>query len=161
MRNILFMLCLVALITGCKNHQIDKANTLLSKKTELQFGIIEKLDSVIGFPESFEMIVKSVNISTDADSLLKKRMTSLSELKKQGNTDLMNSLAIRTKDEVTGLIYTALHYKQSAATNDLKNEAKGVKKDFLGWKYESKNDTCSYVIYFDKDVSTILGIEKK
>ena len=160
MKKVLFMLILTASLSGCNNHQIDKANELLSN-AYLQLGVIEKLDSVIGFPESFEMIVKSANISRDADSLLKKRMLSLSELKEQGNIEMMNSLALRTKDELFNLCNTALQYSQMAATNDLKNEAKGVLKDFLGWKYESKNDSCSYIIYFDRDVSSILGIDKK
>lgn len=160
MKKIITMLCLIALITGCSKSPQDKAIMLLNAKS-LSFGENIQLDSILGYPESFDLIIKAAIISADADSLLKQRVISLTELKNKGMNDEMNSLALRTRDEITNMANSALGYKQRAATIDLVKTAHTDPKEFLGWKFITKTDSCTYTVYFDKGVSHILGIAKQ
>lgn len=161
MKKFLLLLCLVALITGCSSSPINRANDLLNERTNLSFGKIEKLDSVLDYPDSFDYTIKSINVSEEADTLLKNKISMLTELQNSGNTDILQRSAERAREEVINLIKVAEQYSNKAALNTLKNKAKNSSKKFLGWKYVSKNDSCTYVVYFNNDVTKILGIGKE
>ena len=161
MKRNLSMLCLVALITGCTSSPINRANDLLNERTNLSFGKIEKLDSVLDYPDSFDYTIKSINVSEEADTLLKNKISMLTELQNSGNTDILQQSAERAREEVINLIKVAEQYSNKAALNTMKNKAKNSSKEFLGWKYVSKNDSCTYVVYYNNDVTKILGIGKE
>lgn len=78
----LLMLCLIALITGCSDNDIQKANSLL-KSRSLNLGEVERLDSIYDYQESFDCIIKANAIKSDVDSLLKERISVLSEMKQK------------------------------------------------------------------------------
>lgn len=160
MRNFLFLLCLAALITGCGKTPQQKATLLLNNQS-LPLGEITQLDSVIGYAECFDCKLKAIKISLNADSLLSQRMKSLTELESKGMNEEMRTLALRTKEEITNMYQSSLGYTQRAATIELKKEMQNTAQDFLGWKYISSNDSCTYTVYFNKDVSSIIGIAKE
>lgn len=153
------MLCLAALITGCDLTNEQKAESLL-KSIPIEFTPISQLDSIFGYPESFELTVKAAVIRSDADSILKEKLTSLKELKNNNMTEEMYKLAGQTKEQITNMITTAQNYDNRAATIMLKKSKQGVAKDFLGYEYTSTNDSCSYTVYFNKEITKILCIKK-
>lgn len=153
------MLCLAALITGCDLTNEQKAESLL-KSIPIEFTPISQLDSIFGYPESFELTVKAAVIRSDADSILKEKLTSLKELKNNNMTEEMYKLAGQTKEQITNMITTAQNYDNRAATIMLKKSTQGVAKDFLGYEYTSTNDSCSYTVYFNKEITKILCIKK-
>lgn len=155
----LLMLCLIALITGCSDNDIQKANSLL-KSRSLNFGEVERLDSIYDYQESFDCTIKANTIKSDIDSLLKKRISVLSEMKQKQMQHEMERSAIQTKNTLENMIKTAYEYEIQAALIKLRKSSDGERPIFLGYCYKSKNDSCTYVVYFNKEVSQILAIEK-
>lgn len=159
MRKITFMLCLIALITGCSDNDIQKANSLL-KSRSLNLGEVERLDSVYDYQESFDCIIKANTIKSDVDSLLKERISVLSEMKQKQMQHEMERRAIQTKNTLENMIKTACEYKIQASSIKFRKSLDGERPIFLGYCYKSKNDSCTYVVYFNKEVSQILTVEK-
>lgn len=155
----LLMLCLIALITGCSNNDIQKANSLL-KSRSLNLGEVEHLDSIYDYQKSFDCIIKANAIKSDVDSLLKERISVLSEMKQKQMQHEMESKAIQTQKTLENMIKTAYEYEVQANSIKFRKSLNGERPIFLGYCYKSKNDSCTYVVYFDKEVSQILAIEK-
>lgn len=156
------MLCLVALTTGCKEKEdnVQKANSLMDVRN-LNIGRAQSLDSVFDYPKSFDYMVKGALIREDASSFVKEKIRTLTSMREKGMIEEMYKLARRTKEKATNMFTTAMYYDQEAALIVFKNEMDGVKKDFLGYSYTSKNDSCSYTVYFDKNLSEILCVNKR
>lgn len=155
------MLCLAALITGCNESPERKATMLLSKENFSHDSNL-KLDSILSYQEVFSKNMEAISIENEAQEKVNKFVkygNSLSE--NDRNTDSFKNSVSITKNEAVSLMNTAKVYKQDAAGIEFKNNLKGIKREFVGWKYISKNDSCSYIIYFDKEVSQILGVEKE
>jgi len=160
MRKILFMLCLSALITGCTKSGEQKATLLLSN-TELKHNSVLKLDSVIEYPEAFDKTLKAIELENNALEKVAKFVAYGNKLSEsERKTDEFQNRVKLIQEEAISLINSAKSYKEDAAMIGLKSSVKGISKNFLGWKYTSKNDSCIYVVYFDKKVATILGIDK-
>lgn len=155
----LLMLCLIALITGCSNNDIQKANSLL-KSRSLNLREVEHLDSIYDYQESFDCIIKANAIKSDVDSLLKERISVLSEMKQKQMQHEMESKAIQTQKTLENMIKTAYEYEVQANSIKFRKSLNGERPIFLGYCHKSKNDSCTYVVYFDKEVSQILAIEK-
>lgn len=155
----LLMLCLIALITGCSDNDIQKANSLL-KSRSLNLGEVERLDSIYDYQESFDCIIKANAIKSDVDSLLKERISVLSEMKQKQMQHEMERRAIQTKNTLENMIKTAYEYETQANSIKFRKSLDGERPIFLGYCYKSKNDSCTYVVYFNKEVSQILAIEK-
>lgn len=155
------MLCLVALITGCGESPEQKATTLLSKE-HFSMDAHFKLDSILNYSEAFNKEIEAIRLENEAQEKVKafiKYGNSLSE--NDRDTDYFKNSLSTTKDEAIALINTAKECKQDAASIEFKNDLKGVKKELVGWSYTSKNDSCKYIIYFNKEVSKILGVKKE
>lgn len=159
MKKQFLILCLTALITGCSLTNEQKAESLL-KSILIEFTPISQLDSIFDYPESFDLTLKATIIRSDADSILKEKLTSLKELKDNNMVEEMYKLAGHTKEQITNMITTAQNYDNRAAAIILKKSTQGVAKDFLGYRYTSTNDSCSYTVYFNKEITKILCVKK-
>ena len=159
MKRILATLCLIALITGCSDNDIQKANSLL-KSRSLNLGEVEHLDSIYDYQESFDCTIKANTIKSDVDSILKERISVLSEMKQKQMQHEMERRAIQTKNTLENMIKTAYEYEIQANSIKFRKSLDGERPIFLGYSYKSKNDSCTYVVYFNKEVSRILAIEK-
>lgn len=161
MKKELIYLIMALCFASCGSSPIDRANDL-AKCVPFDIGEITSLDSIIDYPESFDYELKAVAIRHDADSILKSKMLVLQEMKEKGMTEEMDLLARHTKERVTNLIKTAYEYENDANFVRFKNDATGNEnKMFVGYKYICENDSCKYIIYFDSEVSKIIGIDKK
>ena len=72
----------------------------------------------------------------------------------------MERRAIQTKNTLENMIKTAYEYETQANSIKFRKSLDGERPIFLGYCYKSKNDSCTYVVYFNKEVSQILAIEK-
>lgn len=155
------MLCLIALITGCNDSPENKATKLLLKENiSITTGL--KLDSILSYQEAFDKEIEAIKFENEAQEKVNtflKYGNSLPE--KDRKTDSFKNQLSITKDEAISLINSAKIYKQDAAGIEFKNDLRGIKKELVGWSYTSKNDSCTYIIYFNKNISQILGVKKK
>lgn len=159
MKRVIYMLCLAALITGCSPTKEEKANSLL-QSVRPDLAPITKLDSLFDYPECFDLRVKAEIISSDVDSLVKKNMAILSELKAKNMRGDMEKVAKQTLETATNMLNTAKDYKQRAAGIELKKSFGKEEKSFIGYGHTSLNDSCKYIVYFDKDITKIYCIKK-
>lgn len=160
MRKVLITFALMILFVGCNKNDIEKADGLLQSYSP-KFGSVTKLDSVYDYQSSFEYKIKAILLRNDADSLLKQRISTLSKMKEQDMLEEMNKTAQQTKETITQMIKTAYEYDSQANSISFQKQVENEKPIFLGYKYISNNDSCSYVVYFDKPLSKILCIGKE
>ena len=160
MKKPILMLCLAALIIGCSPTKEEKANSLL-QSVRADLTPVTKLDSLFDYPESFALRVKAEIISSDVDSLVKKNMAILSEMKAKNMREDMEKVAKQTLETATNMLNTAKDYKQRAAGVELKKSFSKEEKSFLGYEHTSLNDSCKYIVYFDKDITKIYCIKKE
>lgn len=154
------MLCLTALITGCSPTKEEKANSLL-QSVRPDLTPITKLDSLFDYPESFDLIVKAEVIRSDVDSLVKKNMSVLSEMRAKNMREDMEKVAKQTLETATNMLNAAKDYEQRAAGIELKKSFYKEAKTFLGYECISLNDSCKYIVYFDRDITKIYCIKKE
>ena len=160
MRKLLISISIVILFFGCTKNNVQRANDLLQKHSS-EYGSVTKLDSVFGYQESFDNLQKAAKFKHDADSILQMKVSSLKEMKRKGMIDAMDRTARMTQKTILNMYNAAYEYDKEAISVDFEKKIKGIPKTFLGYKYISQNDSCTYVIYYDKDITKILFIDKK
>lgn len=160
MKKLLISLSLVILFVCCTKDKVQCANDLLQAYSN-NYGSVTELDSVLGYQESFDMLTKAANIRHDADSIVKMQISILEDMKHKGMTEEMYKLAEETKASAINMYNAAYEYDSRANFINFEKKSKGEHQIFLGYKSVNDNDSCTYTVYFDKDITKIICIDKK
>lgn len=159
-RKFIYLMFIGATLIGCTNETPEqKANKLLSD-FPLEVGAVSKLDSIYGYQEAFDMILKADSIYLAIDNFVSERVNTLSALRKLGQENKVDSLARATQSTAVAMAQEALKLKNDANSIEFNNGIDGEPKNFLGYCYISRNDSCEYEIYFDTTVTRILGYSR-
>lgn len=159
MKKLLAMLIVTLCLVSCSKSDIEKANELIT-----QYGLVvapvNNLDSLNYFSDCLEYRIKSAQITHEADSTLSAGVKTAQMMKDNGYTEL-ESYAQRLQEDVVAMYQIAYKYTQDANFGEFQHNLSKDPTEFLGYKCEVANDSLSYVVVFNPEMSKILMVEKK
>ena len=141
------------MMAGCdKKTPIEKANELVSK-SGMKLSNFEKLDSVMGYQQAFSCRMSENNLQKAFYAIL---------WKQRKEKRMLNADERKECLELADLMYKI---SLEAAKIELKAALEKKPKEFVGYASPMMADSLSndtiYTIYFDKDVTKILSVERK
>ena len=161
MKRLVYFMLVGAFLFGCSNRTPEqKANELLSN-FHLKVGDVSKLDSIVGYKEAFEKRLKADSINLAIDSFVSELVKTLSALQIMGLEHKVDSLARSAKSSALAMAQEALRLNNDASSIEFNNGIDNKPKEFLGYRFVSRNDSCVYEIYFDTHVTQILGYSRQ
>lgn len=145
MRKIVIFTFFIILFTACEQTVVDKANVAISNSSTYKtIGTVDKIDSVFGYKDAYRMTNIGREESWRIDSTL------------EANN---NKISITQRDGLLQRAKNAYDLKIMAIKINTKHELSGLKKDFVGFSATKVGKKCTYILFFDKDLSKVLGVD--
>lgn len=145
MRKIVIFAFFIILFTACERSVVDKANVVISNSSTYKtIGTVDKIDSVFGYKDAYRIINLGREESWRIDSTLEANK---------------NKISISQRDLLLQRAKNAYNLKTMAININVMHELSGLKKDFVGFRATKVDKKCTYILFFDKDLSKILGVD--
>ena len=160
MKRAIIILCVTLCFISCSKTKVEKANELIAEQ-ELGVSPISTLDSLNYYKDCLELRIKAASITHEADSTLKAGVKRADEMVTNGQARYVKSYAENLRDNCVAMYRIAYKYKQDANYGVMRHALAKEPKEFLGFQCVVSNDSLTYRVAFDKDVSKILVIEKE
>lgn len=159
MKKVVIILCVTLCLVSCLKSKVERANKLVAEHG-LRVGQISALDSLNYYRDCLEMRIKAATITHEADSTLEAGVKAAKKMAANGQTDYLKSYAENIRENCLAMYRVAYKYKQDANYGVLQHTLAKDPKEFLGYQCVVSDDSLTYRVIFDKDVTKILMIEK-
>ncbi|MCM1219046.1 MAG: hypothetical protein NC548_31580 [Lachnospiraceae bacterium] len=159
MKRLLPLIAIMLLFVSCGKSDLDKANELIAQKG-LNVEAATSLDSLNSYSDCLEMRIKAAKITHEADSTLAAGIESAEQMKANEQTDVLPGFAKRLQEDVVAMYRVAYKYTQDANFNQFQHSLAKDPIEFLGYQCKVSNDSLSYIVAFDPEITKILMVEK-
>jgi hypothetical protein len=159
MRNLTLIVAAALCLTSCGKSDIDKANKLIAERG-LVVAPVTELDSLNDYSESLELRIKAADMMHEVDSTLNAGLKTAEKMKADGLDDDVLGYVRNLQESCEAMCRVAYKYETDATYKSFKYSIDKRPVEFLGFQCEASNDSLTYQIVFDKEVSRILLVKE-
>ena len=160
MKKIFFAAVALCAMSACSSpSNIEKANDSMEAFAPHLMPITQ-IDSVMGYPDAYDHLVKAAQLTTQADTVVRRSMRKMIALKNEDKKSEMYKLAFETRTEASELMEQATTERSTALRLLLEGGKTGKEKQFVGFRSTNKTDSCIYTTFFDRNLN-VLAIDKR